>query len=131
MKTICDRWRGTEAARTGDGQRSWQADPLHPRLFAVPDDVEQANCVPHLAQDFRLMAMDIRGHGLSDKPCDVYGDSKLWADDIQAHHHDTSARTSLCSSDGPTGESSCRIMSLLTAKTASLARAGWVPCLAR
>src|SRR6266705_3786291 len=37
-----------------------------------------------LANDFRLVAMDIRGHGLSDKPRDVYGDSKLWADDIQA-----------------------------------------------
>jgi non-heme chloroperoxidase len=37
-----------------------------------------------LAKDFRLLAMDIRGHGLSDKPRDVYGDSKLWADDIQA-----------------------------------------------
>ena len=28
--------------------------------------------------------MDIRGHGLSDKPRDVYGDSKLWADDVHA-----------------------------------------------
>jgi non-heme chloroperoxidase len=37
-----------------------------------------------LAKDFRLMAMDIRGHGLSGKPRDVYGDSRLWADDIQA-----------------------------------------------
>jgi pimeloyl-ACP methyl ester carboxylesterase len=37
-----------------------------------------------LAQDFRLIAMDIRGHGLSDKPRHVYGDSKLWADDVHA-----------------------------------------------
>ena len=37
-----------------------------------------------LATDFRLIAMDIRGHGLSEKPRDVYGDSKLWADDIHA-----------------------------------------------
>ena len=35
-----------------------------------------------LAKDFRLVAMDIRGHGLSEKPRDVYGDSKLWADDV-------------------------------------------------
>jgi pimeloyl-ACP methyl ester carboxylesterase len=28
--------------------------------------------------------MDIRGHGLSDKPRDAYGDSKLWADDVSA-----------------------------------------------
>jgi pimeloyl-ACP methyl ester carboxylesterase len=38
----------------------------------------------HLAQDFRLVAMDIRGHGLSEKPHDAYNDSKLWADDVQA-----------------------------------------------
>jgi non-heme chloroperoxidase len=37
-----------------------------------------------LAEDFRLVAMDIRGHGLSEKPQDAYGDSKLWADDVQA-----------------------------------------------
>jgi pimeloyl-ACP methyl ester carboxylesterase len=37
-----------------------------------------------LADDFRLVAIDNRGHGLSDKPRDAYGDSKLWADDIQA-----------------------------------------------
>jgi len=37
-----------------------------------------------LANDFRLIAMDIRGHGLSEKPRDVYGDSQLWADDVQA-----------------------------------------------
>jgi non-heme chloroperoxidase len=37
-----------------------------------------------LAEDFRLVAMDLRGHGLSDKPRDAYGDSKLWADDVDA-----------------------------------------------
>lgn len=37
-----------------------------------------------LAQDFRLVSMDIRGHGLSEKPHDAYGDSRLWADDVQA-----------------------------------------------
>ncbi len=37
-----------------------------------------------LAQDFRLIAMDIRGHGLSEKPREAYNDSKLWADDVQA-----------------------------------------------
>ena len=36
-----------------------------------------------LADDFRLVAMDDRGHGLSDKPKDAYGDSELWADDVQ------------------------------------------------
>ncbi|HVP54596.1 MAG TPA: alpha/beta hydrolase, partial [Candidatus Eisenbacteria bacterium] len=33
-----------------------------------------------LAQDFRLVAMDLRGHGLSDKPQQGYDDTKLWAD---------------------------------------------------
>src|SRR5438552_1734321 len=37
-----------------------------------------------LAEDHRLIAVDIRGHGLSDKPREGYNDSKLWADDINA-----------------------------------------------
>ena len=37
-----------------------------------------------LAEDYRLIAVDIRGHGLSDKPREGYNDSKLWADDINA-----------------------------------------------
>jgi pimeloyl-ACP methyl ester carboxylesterase len=37
-----------------------------------------------LARDHRLVAMDSRGHGLSDKPRDAYGDSRLWADDVRA-----------------------------------------------
>jgi non-heme chloroperoxidase len=37
-----------------------------------------------LADDYRLIAMDLRGHGLSDKPRDAYADSKLWADDVNA-----------------------------------------------
>jgi non-heme chloroperoxidase len=37
-----------------------------------------------LADSHRLVAMDLRGHGLSDKPHDAYTDSQLWADDINA-----------------------------------------------
>ncbi len=37
-----------------------------------------------LVEDHRLVALDMRGHGLSDKPRDGYHDSKLWADDINA-----------------------------------------------
>lgn len=37
-----------------------------------------------LADRYRLLAMDLRGHGLSDKPRDAYGDSRLWADDVAA-----------------------------------------------
>ena len=37
-----------------------------------------------LARDYRLVAMDLRGHGLSDKPQHGYDDTKLWADDVNA-----------------------------------------------
>jgi non-heme chloroperoxidase len=37
-----------------------------------------------LAKDYRLVAMDMRGHGLSDKPREAYADSRLWADDVNA-----------------------------------------------
>lgn len=37
-----------------------------------------------LADDYRLVAMDMRGHGLSEKPLEGYADSRLWADDVNA-----------------------------------------------
>ena len=37
-----------------------------------------------LSDDHRLVAVDLRGHGLSDKPTSGYDNSKLWADDIDA-----------------------------------------------
>ena len=37
-----------------------------------------------LADEHRLVAMDMRGHGLSDKPREGYTDSRLWADDVNA-----------------------------------------------
>lgn len=37
-----------------------------------------------LADDYRLVAMDMRGHGLSDKPREGYTESRLWADDVNA-----------------------------------------------
>ncbi len=37
-----------------------------------------------LADNYRLLAMDMRGHGLSDKPQAGYDDSTLWADDVNA-----------------------------------------------
>jgi pimeloyl-ACP methyl ester carboxylesterase len=37
-----------------------------------------------LADDYRLVALDLRGHGLSEKPRAGYDDSRLWADDLDA-----------------------------------------------
>lgn len=37
-----------------------------------------------LARNHRLVAMDLRGHGRSDKPVDGYDDSALWAADLHA-----------------------------------------------
>jgi pimeloyl-ACP methyl ester carboxylesterase len=37
-----------------------------------------------LARSYRLIAMDMRGHGSSDRPRDGYEDSRLWADDVDA-----------------------------------------------
>lgn len=37
-----------------------------------------------LADGYRLVAIDLRGHGLSDKPREGYAESKLWADDVNA-----------------------------------------------
>jgi pimeloyl-ACP methyl ester carboxylesterase len=37
-----------------------------------------------LAKDHRLVAVDLRGHGRSEKPRGAYGSSKDWADDVHA-----------------------------------------------
>jgi non-heme chloroperoxidase len=37
-----------------------------------------------LARGYRLLAMDLRGHGASERPRDGYDDSRLWADDVNA-----------------------------------------------
>ena len=37
-----------------------------------------------LAEHCRLVSMDMRGHGLSEKPREGYADSRLWADDVNA-----------------------------------------------
>ncbi len=37
-----------------------------------------------LGERNRLVAMDMRGHGLSEKPLDGYADSRVWAEDVHA-----------------------------------------------
>ena len=43
-----------------------------------------ANMNSELARDYRLVAMDMRGHGPFEKPREGYADSHLWADDVRA-----------------------------------------------
>ncbi|TVX91922.1 alpha/beta fold hydrolase [Paenibacillus agilis] len=43
-----------------------------------------------LADDFRIVTMDLRGHGWSDKPENAYADSSVWAKDIHAVIHSLS-----------------------------------------
>lgn len=40
-----------------------------------------------LVASHRLVALDLRGHGLSGKPREGYDDSRLWADDLNAAIH--------------------------------------------
>lgn len=37
-----------------------------------------------LSQRYRLVAMDLRGHGASERPRDGYDDSRMWAEDVDA-----------------------------------------------
>ena len=50
-----------------------------------------------LAPRYRLLAMDLRGHGASEKPDDAshYTSSKLWADDVNAVIQTLGARSTL------------------------------------
>lgn len=64
-------------------------DPSAPPILLIPGTSQSHLCFikqleSDLARDFRLVSMDLRGHGLSEKPRDAYGDSKLWADDVHA-----------------------------------------------
>ena len=42
------------------------------------------SCTRSLADRYRLVAMDMRGHGCRKSPTKRYADSKLWADDVGA-----------------------------------------------
>jgi non-heme chloroperoxidase len=47
-----------------------------------------------LGRNYRLVAMDMRGHGSSDVPRDGYAESRLWADDLERDLQLRSARLS-------------------------------------
>ena len=68
----------------------------------------------------RLVALDLRGHGLSDKPHDAYNDSKLWADDVNAVIQ-SSTWIIPCSPDGRTVRLSSSTTFGTTARTRSAA----------
>lgn len=37
-----------------------------------------------LADEYRLVTLDLRGHGQSEKPCEGYRDARTWAEDVEA-----------------------------------------------
>ena len=67
-----------------------------------------------LARNHRLIAMDLRGHGKSDKPRDGYDNSRLWADDVASV-----IRQLQFSRDGRTDRSSFSTMSATTVRIRS------------
>jgi non-heme chloroperoxidase len=70
--------------------REW-GDPQGSAIFFIHGWSQNHLCWTHqfdsnLADEFRLVAIDNRGHGMSDKPLEPehYTDARLWADDIAA-----------------------------------------------
>src|SRR5215207_10983433 len=68
--------------------REW-GDPQGSAIFFIHAWSQNHLCWTHqfdsdLTDEFRLVAIDIRGHGMSDKPLEAehYTDARLWADDI-------------------------------------------------
>ena len=57
-------------------------DPIRPPLILLHGFPSShylwRNCIPTLAERFRVYAPDLPGHGDSDKPLDVYYDLKYW-----------------------------------------------------
>ena len=70
--------------------REW-GDPQGPAIFLTHGWSQSHLSWKHqfesnLANEFRLVALDNRGHGMSDKPLEEehYVDARLWADDVAA-----------------------------------------------
>jgi len=83
-----------EQVATPDGVRvsvgEW-GNPAGPAILLIHGQAQSHLCFNRqfdsaLARDFRLVAYDLRGHGLSDKPTDpaAYQDGKRWADEVHA-----------------------------------------------
>ena len=72
-----------------------------------------------LAATFRLVAMDLRGHGLSEKPREGYADSRLWADDVHELIKGSTSTIQFCAA-GPMVRWSFSITSGTTEKITSV-----------
>jgi non-heme chloroperoxidase len=80
------------AVRGSDGVRLYvveAGDPAGPPIvflhgFARASGCWAAQFAGRLANRFRLVALDLRGHGSSDKPAQGYGDPQFWAGDLAA-----------------------------------------------
>jgi pimeloyl-ACP methyl ester carboxylesterase len=66
-------------------------NPAGPEILFIHGQAQSVLCFnrqidSELARDFRIVAYDLRGHGLSDKPNDpaCYRDARRWADEVQA-----------------------------------------------
>ncbi|WP_439140584.1 alpha/beta fold hydrolase [Roseicyclus sp.] len=80
-------------ATSSDGTRiaySTVGDPALPAIMLIHGWAQAGICwqpiTDRLADRFHLVAIDLRGHGASDKPDDpaAYADTTLWGDDIAA-----------------------------------------------
>ena len=73
-----------------------------------------------LADEFRLVACDLRGHGMSEAPLELehYTDSQLWADDVAAIIEELALDRPVLVA-GPTAPSSSAITCAPTARSES------------
>ena len=82
----------THLVKAGDGTVlavDEAGDPAGPPILFIHGYSQSRLCWHRqmtgiLAARHRLVAMDMRGHGLSSRPHDAYGDSRAWADDVAA-----------------------------------------------
>ncbi len=88
------KWMRTHTIRGGGGVRlhvrEW-GQPDAPPVVLIHGISQNHQCWVRqydgaLADDFRLIAFDLRGHGMSEAPADAasYADGRLWADDLAA-----------------------------------------------
>ncbi len=83
-------YRTTSADGTGLAVQEW-GNPDGPELLLIHGIAQSRLCFSRqtdseLAAGFRIVAFDLRGHGMSDKPADpaAYTDGRRWADDVAA-----------------------------------------------